>query len=357
MKYILPKGMIPGAVIEHPIQHDPQPGFMQGLHQLAKVLFIPQKGINLGIVRRIKAMVGGALKDRVQIDPLYAQVFQIGYFPGNSFHRSAEEIVSRWSKRHRVSFSCEAVGEDLIPYEVLCPVRCTVVLPFKHIGNHKGTNLRLRQFVCYTQLGEHERYPVVQGDHKKQLFLFFGEIVCQCISSFYYFIQGLRVLAISLEAAVAWANIAEIEIFQYRQHADMSFRQDGLFLCPQPVEKSEIIPAKPLKEIRQMSGGDSFDLGGLHIDIYDLPGHTRGSLVMLIREERALLLGDACNYLTILHEPYSTTVREYKTNLEALRPKVAGKYDRVYLSHGPGGGSVELIDGVGNVIYNKERIF
>lgn len=184
----------------------------------------------------------------------------------------------------------------------------------------------------------------------------------------------------------------------YRQHADMAFRRDGLFLCPQPVEESEIIPAKPLEEIRQMSGGDSFDLGGLHIDIYDLPGHTRGSLVMLIREERALLLGDACNYLTFLHEPYSTTVREYKESLEALRPKVAGKYDRVYLSHGPGSGSVELIDGVirvcedimagrtddvpfgfkdsrgflakaeierdvrvdggvGNIIYNKERIF
>lgn len=184
----------------------------------------------------------------------------------------------------------------------------------------------------------------------------------------------------------------------YTQHADMGFRRDGLLLCPQKVEEAEIIPAKPLEEIRQMAGGDSFDLGGLHIDIYDLPGHTRGSVVMLLREERALLLGDACNYLTFLHEPYSTTVREYKANLEALKPQVAGKYDRVYLSHGPGGGSVELIDGVirvcgdimagrtddvpfgfkdsrgflakaelerdvrvdggvGNVIYNKERIY
>lgn len=132
----------------------------------------------------------------------------------------------------------------------------------------------------------------------------------------------------------------------YELHADMGFRRDGLFLCPQKVEEEEIIPAKPLSEIRQMAGGDSFDLGGLHIDIYDLPGHTRGSVVMLIREERALLLGDACNYLTFLHEPYSTTVREYKENLETLKPQVEGKYDAVYLSHGSGDGSVELIDGV-----------
>ena len=137
-----------------------------------------------------------------------------------------------------------------------------------------------------------------------------------------------------------------VDDYIYTQHADMEFRRDGLFLCPQKVEEDEIIPAKPLEEIHQMAGGDSFDLGGLHIDIYDLPGHTRGSVVMLIREERMLLLGDACNYLTFLHEPYSTTVKEYKANLEALKPQVEGKYDAVYLSHGPGNGSVELIDGV-----------
>ena len=184
----------------------------------------------------------------------------------------------------------------------------------------------------------------------------------------------------------------------YLQHADMAFRRDGLFLCTQKVEEQEIIPAKDLSEIRQMAGGDSFDLGGIHIDIYDLPGHTRGSVVMLIREERALLLGDACNYLTFLHEPYSTTVSEYEAGLENLKPLVEGKYDTVYLSHGSGTGHVGLIDGVigvckdimtgntddvpfsfkdsrgylakaeterdvradggiGNVIYNRDRIF
>lgn len=186
----------------------------------------------------------------------------------------------------------------------------------------------------------------------------------------------------------------------YVQHTDMGFRRDGLFLCPQKdaIEDGEIIPAKPLNEIHDIRGGDSFDLGGLHIDIYDCPGHTRGSVVMLIREERVLLLGDACNYLTFMHEPYSTTIAEYEQSLLKLKPQVEGKYDKVYLSHGPGNGSVELINGVievcrdimvgktddvpfgfkdsagflakaeierdvrcdggvGNVIYNKDRIF
>lgn len=186
----------------------------------------------------------------------------------------------------------------------------------------------------------------------------------------------------------------------YIPHSDMDFRLDGLFLCTQKdrMEDGEIILAKPLDEIHDMRGGDSFDLGGLHIDIYDCPGHTRGSVVMLIREERALLLGDACNYLTFMHEPYSTTIAQYEQSLLALKAKVKGKYGKVYLSHGPGDGSVELIDGViqvcrdimvgntddvpfgfkdsvgflakaeierdvrcdggiGNVIYNKDRIF
>ena len=186
----------------------------------------------------------------------------------------------------------------------------------------------------------------------------------------------------------------------YIPHSDMGFRLDGLFLCPQKdnIEDGEIIPAKPLDEIYDMRGGDSFDLGNLHIDIYDCPGHTRGSVVMLIREERALLLGDACNYLTFMHEPYSTTIAQYEQSLLALKAKVEGTYDKVYLSHGPGNGSVKLIDGViqvcrdimaghtddvpfgfkdsvgllakaeierdvrcdggiGNVIYNKDRIF
>lgn len=143
-------------------------------------------------------------------------------------------------------------------------------------------------------------------------------------------------------------HMNHVDDYIYVQHAQEQFRRDGFFLCPQrdSIEESDFIPALPLEKIKDMRGGDSFDLGGLHIDIYDCPGHTKGSVVMLIREERALLLGDACNYLTFMHEPYSTTIAEYEKSLLALKPLVAGKYDKVWLSHGPGDGDVRLIDGV-----------
>ena len=194
--------------------------------------------------------------------------------------------------------------------------------------------------------------------------------------------------------------MSHVDDYIYVKHADEASRREGFFLCTQldQMEEDDFIPAKDIDSILDMAEGDSFDLGGVHIDIYACPGHTLGSLVMLIREERVLLLGDACNYLTFMHEPYSTTISEYAKNLRRLKPLVAGKYDKVYLSHGPGDGDVGLIDGViqvcedimqgktddvpfgfkdstgylakaeirqdvrvdggiGNVVYNKERVF
>ena len=194
--------------------------------------------------------------------------------------------------------------------------------------------------------------------------------------------------------------MSHIDDYIYVKHADEASRREGFFLCTQldRMEEDDFIPAKSLDSILDMAEGDSFDLGRMHIDVYACPGHTLGSLVMLIREERALLLGDACNYLTFMHEPYSTTIAEYAASLRRLKPLVEGKYDRVYLSHGPGNGDVRLIDGVidvcedimhgktddvpfgfkdstgflakaeidrdvradggiGNVIYSKERVF
>lgn len=156
-----------------------------------------------------------------------------------------------------------------------------------------------------------------------------------------------------IDHAMGAAEFDEVYInradeYVYRQHSDMDYRMAGMELCTQrdAIEPGEIIPAMPVEKMRQMSGGDSFALGGLDIDIYDCPGHTRGSVVMLLRQERTLLLGDACNYGTFMHEWYSTSIAEYESNLLRLREQVAGKYDRVWLSHGSGDGDIGLIDGV-----------
>ena len=48
-----------------------------------------------------------------------------------------------------------------------------------------------------------------------------------------------------------------------------------------------------------------------------------------------LLLVDVYNYLTFLHESYSTTVKAYKKNLEVVKLQPEEKLDTVYLSRGP----------------------
>lgn len=49
----------------------------------------------------------------------------------------------------------------------------------------------------------------------------------------------------------------------------------------------------PFKEIKE---GDIIDLGGRTLEVFELPGHTPGSIVLLLREDRVLFTGDAVNH-------------------------------------------------------------
>jgi hypothetical protein len=85
---------------------------------------------------------------------------------------------------------------------------------------------------------------------------------------------------------------------------------------------------------KDLKDGDAFDLGGVSLEMYACPGHTLGTLTILIPEERLLLLGDACNPRTFLFGGYSTGVTTYRKSLVALKAATDGKYDNVLLSHG-----------------------
>ena len=47
---------------------------------------------------------------------------------------------------------------------------------------------------------------------------------------------------------------------------------------------------KPIK------GGDVIDLGGKTLEVYDLPGHTPGGILILLKEDRILFTGDSINH-------------------------------------------------------------
>lgn len=125
----------------------------------------------------------------------------------------------------------------------------------------------------------------------------------------------------------------------YQLHSEKGFRLEGAKgLCPEKglIKETDMIPSAPFKKFHNLQEGDVFELGGIHVVIYELPGHTLGSVVMLIPEERTILLGDACNPFLFLFDKFSTGLASYEKNLRALQKKIAGKYDRVLISHGNG---------------------
>lgn len=97
-------------------------------------------------------------------------------------------------------------------------------------------------------------------------------------------------------------------------------------------EEDDFVPPSPMT-FKDLKEGDCFDLGGIHIDVYSLPGHTKGSMIFLIREERILILGDACNKSTFLFDENSLPVERYRKELIRAGELLEGKYDRVFISH------------------------
>lgn len=88
-----------------------------------------------------------------------------------------------------------------------------------------------------------------------------------------------------------------------------------------------------------------FDLGGVTVEAYAVPGHTHGSMIFLVPEERAAMFGDACGPGTILLEDWSTDVKTYRRALESVRV-LDGRYDRIVRNHGTYESPVFLLETV-----------
>lgn len=142
--------------------------------------------------------------------------------------------------------------------------------------------------------------------------------------------------------------INQEDAYIYKEHGTYEFREDGLFLMErgtdQVVPAEDFTPLQPITAYNDLKEGDRFDLGGISVEMYACPGHTRGSMVMLIPEERTLLLGDACNGFTFVFEDYSTSLETYQKSLIRLETVLKGKYDTVLASHGDGRSVSDIIE-------------
>ena len=74
-----------------------------------------------------------------------------------------------------------------------------------------------------------------------------------------------------------------------------------------------------LPMIRELTVGQVFDLGGLHAKVIDLRGHTKGSIGLLLEEERLLLSGDAINETLWMFNYGVLPLSEFRKTLVRLK--------------------------------------
>ena len=107
-------------------------------------------------------------------------------------------------------------------------------------------------------------------------------------------------------------------------------------LLPEIVQNTKAVLPEQLRNgsfdliFHDLKEGDLFPLGSITAEAVSLPGHTRGSIGLLLREERTLLVGDAVSpQMTLLFEE-SLPVSTY---LETLSKSADLPADRIIGSH------------------------
>lgn len=105
------------------------------------------------------------------------------------------------------------------------------------------------------------------------------------------------------------------------QYVDEDFVEN-----PDLWQEARTEPYTPLTE--EMT----FDLGGLTLLPFDLPGHSMGSMVFILPEERLAIFGDAISHPTLIVFENSSTIEEHYEAMVALNEH-SHLFDRVFVQH------------------------
>jgi len=100
---------------------------------------------------------------------------------------------------------------------------------------------------------------------------------------------------------------------------------------------------------KDIQTGDIFDLGGITLKAYNLPGHTVGGMVFVCPEKRLLLSGDAVGTQSNqgglwLQLPGCLYVDEYHSVLNKFIAETTGQFDSVLTGHNAGPVGAKYLD-------------
>jgi len=130
--------------------------------------------------------------------------------------------------------------------------------------------------------------------------------------------------------------LKEHNIYMRTEYANMILPENAK-VKPDDLSKDLSKPTIPLED------GKVFDLGGVNVELIPVSGHTKGCMCALIKEEKAIILGDACNGNTLIFGEHSSTISEYLDVLKNLSER-SGEFDTAYFSHGPAAGPIQCIE-------------
>ena len=121
-----------------------------------------------------------------------------------------------------------------------------------------------------------------------------------------------------------------------KKHASLEHRIFDVFHAPfgvpEGISEADFLPQRtepylPLKKNQR------FDLGGVSVTCVEVPGHTQGCVIPMIKEDQIAVFGDDIGEGTLLHFPESTSVSKYQSGLIHLL-EYADEFDTVLRFHG-----------------------
>lgn len=114
------------------------------------------------------------------------------------------------------------------------------------------------------------------------------------------------------------------------------------------ISEKDLLAPQPLN-YHPLKDGDTLDLGGIHVESHSLPGHTKGTMIFLIKETGDLILGDGCNTVTFLFDENSLSVEAYQNNLCKAASRLKGRYQKVFACHHVMNLDIHIMENVINV--------
>lgn len=136
-----------------------------------------------------------------------------------------------------------------------------------------------------------------------------------------------------LNKAVRKITDKPVTVINTHGHPDHIFGNvyfDNAFLHPADLELARMFTEEPefkafcekhglhMPPFSETCEGDVFDLGGRHLEVYELPGHTQGGIVLLLREDRILFTGDGINHHLWMQLDGCTPMDELVRNLDRI---------------------------------------